>query len=332
MGASLCHDKRVIDRVIFNSDEEESDELALRGKSKSSPVGFTRNLHISTYKHERDLQSNKHPRLGDYKSSPTTPHRSEKFTAKANPYKQEQSDDLFQVDMWESTALPKGRPQLGNWKSSPVVSPYWEKLNTTAKHETQRWSDGRVGMRKISPHLYPHGHKGFKNTVYLNKPGMHTRAFSLRETILAHEHDIGEFVLGEHEAKLYKDTLENDTLQRVNNAVRLSAQTLNISNDISEEIARQGEVIDIANNDIHIAEQEIDESHHMIRGMKSIPHKIANMVWNKKPKVLVFDDLVQEKHDSKKIRRRSISDIVTHRKSLTVSKKQQKNTSWYETP
>jgi len=158
--------------------------------------------------------------------------------------------------------------------------------------------------------------------VDLDDQGVPTRAFSLRDTILAHKNDMAEFTMGEHEAKLYEDMVENDTIKHLNNAIRYSEQTLGISKDISEEIARQGEVIDEANNDLHITEQDIDESRHRLRGMKSIRHKIANIVWHKKPEVQVFDDIVLEKQDSKRFRRRSISDIVTHRKSLVVSKNQ----------
>merc|ERR1719419_464557 len=147
-------------------------------------------------------------------------------------------------------------------------------------------------MNKSMPHLFPHCPLLSRSSLELGDTERSSKGFSLSDKILDREQNLGVFVVGEHEAKLYEERLEKDTLKVLDNAVHIAGVTLDLSEELSEEVGRQGDVIDQANDDIRKTEQEIDESHLRLSGMKSIPSKIANVLWYRKSKVQLYDDIV----------------------------------------
>jgi len=114
-----------------------------------------------------------------------------------------------------------------------------------------------------------------------------------------------QFVHGEREAKLYMDAVETDTLNHVDNAVRIASLIVEKTEDITEELVRQGDVIRGANDDIHYTEQDVNQTNYTLKGMKSLRGKLGNMVWRKKPKIQEYNGF--ETDYGSAIRNRSVS-------------------------
>jgi len=111
------------------------------------------------------------------------------------------------------------------------------------------------------------------------------------------------FIKGEREAKLYAEMVERDTLTHMGNTLRIAEMIVQKSDDITEELVRQGDVINQANSDMHDTEQEVNQTNHTLKGMKSIRGKVANTLWHKKPKVDVYKGFQHNKGTSLRKRR-----------------------------
>jgi len=132
-----------------------------------------------------------------------------------------------------------------------------------------------------------------------------TGRLSLRQKMEERKTTRELFIHGEREAKLYMDAIETDTLSHVDNAVRIASLIVEKTDDITEELVRQGDVIRQANDDIHHTEQDVNQTNYTLKGMKSLRGKLGNMVWRKKPKVQEYSGF--ETDYGSAIRNRSVS-------------------------
>jgi len=108
---------------------------------------------------------------------------------------------------------------------------------------------------------------------------------SLQEKLEQRKNKPKPFIKGEREAKLYAEIVERDTLKHVGDTLRIAEMIVQKTDDIGGELARQGNVINQVNSDMHDTELEVNETNKTLKGMKSIRGKMVNMVRQKKPKV-----------------------------------------------
>jgi len=97
-----------------------------------------------------------------------------------------------------------------------------------------------------------------------------------------------DFVEGEHEAKIYMNKIQDNSMQQLTETFKDVESILEKETDIQRELKRQGEVINEANLDACIAEKDIDDTSHRLKGMKSLGGKFINLVSghpHHKPKV-----------------------------------------------
>jgi len=107
------------------------------------------------------------------------------------------------------------------------------------------------------------------------------------------QHRSNDFIEGEHQAKIYMDTVQDDSILQVTETLEVANSIIEKGNDMSEELARQRVVTSKANHDLDVTEHEIHDTNYMLKGMMSIPGKISNMV-RKKPKHKPYGQFLSE--------------------------------------
>jgi len=166
----------------------------------------------------------------------------------------------------------------------------------------------RLGMYKSTPNLIPGRRDNLRSTGEKRPQGI----ASLKKRMRERRTFSADLIRGEREANFYCDMVERDTINSLNNALRISKFTLDKCGDVMDELDRQSEVIRSADGDLHVAEQEMDESHEILTGMKSFRGKLAKVLKRKKQKIQLYNESKFE--NPERVRRNSESDIVYHKK------------------
>jgi len=163
------------------------------------------------------------------------------------------------------------------------------KMQQVSSHHRMAHSTPQLSRLKMpashsghGPHEHHgHGHHGHgHHHHHISQPSLIEKMKERR----AHPHDdFVNHVKGEHEAKKYMDALEDNSMAKVNEALQIVGSMVEKGNDTHEELKRQGEVVRQANRDIQDAEDDIDDTSHMLRGIRSVRGKLSNMVsWRSK--------------------------------------------------
>jgi len=139
---------------------------------------------------------------------------------------------------------------------------------------------------------------------------------SLRKRIEQRRSNPKPFITGEREAKLYAEAVERDTLKHVGNTLRIAESIVQKSDDITEELVRQGDVISTVNSDIHDTEQVVNQTNFTLKGMKSIRGKVGNILFRKKPEVQAYQGF-QDNRGSNIRNRRCVSLPVQMQNDMT---------------
>jgi len=176
-------------------------------------------------------------------------------------------------------------PEHGRRASAPgLLKP------TSPKH-------GRASAKSM-PELYEHkspkadGSKPEHNEHNLSKSDggrkhKHKHAPSLMDMVKNREKNPDQFIEGEDQAELYMIEIQDNSIMHMTNTLNIANKMIEKENDVIDELARQREVTNIANHDIHIAEQEIEDTDYMLAGMTSFFSKLVR----KKPKNVAYDGL-----------------------------------------
>jgi len=98
---------------------------------------------------------------------------------------------------------------------------------------------------------------------------------------------VNEFIDGEDQAEVYMDDVQNNSIMHMTNALNIANSMIEKENDVIVELERQREVTNKANHDIHVTEQEIEDTDYMLAGMTSFFSKLMR----KKPKNVPYDGL-----------------------------------------
>lgn len=81
---------------------------------------------------------------------------------------------------------------------------------------------------------------------------------------------------GEEAATQYMDAVEDNTLLSLDRTINCAANTVETGTDISDQLSNQREKIKNAHKNIHEAEQDLDQSKHKIKAIKSWGGMIGN--------------------------------------------------------
>lgn len=199
--------------------------------------------------------------------------------------------------------------------SKPEVEKYEELSESSPSLEEEEEDDSAVFLTRAQTMPARYGSKISKlqrpSSVAVSKsnPEFSDGRSSLRQRIEQRSNNPKPFITGEREAKLYAEAVERDTLKHVGNTLRIAQGIVQKSDDITEELVRQGDVICTVNKDIHDTEQVVNQTNHTLKGMKSIRGKVGNMLWRKKPEVQAYEGF-QDNRGSKIKNRRCVSAPV----------------------
>jgi len=92
-----------------------------------------------------------------------------------------------------------------------------------------------------------------------------------------------EGVNAEHEAKSYMTAVQNNTIDQLKETFTTVESIIVKETDTMEELKRQGNVVEQANQDIHDTEKDINDTNWRLKGMESLSNKLANIMFRKKP-------------------------------------------------
>jgi len=289
MGVALCKDSRsvpvTLDFAIPGYEDSESEELRVLGQAKSVPANLFEVSDDSLTTEDRDMYM---PRARRFKSVPNVSARkpvdlsngtSERSQRRALSVAHKSTPNLrlrrlenpINISEHGQTHDPRCRPLLRSTRSGNLHS-RTSILSNVLNHSTPR------NFRK--------------------KLSLRSRTFSLTDLMKDHQRESEATIVGEREAKLYAEMVEKDTIDHVENAVRIASLVATQSEHIGEELERQGGVIRQARNDIHNTDQDINDSNNALKGMKSVQGKVAmslrgkvaNKMRRKKPKFQLNDD------------------------------------------
>jgi len=288
MGVALCKDHRpvpfTLDFAIPGYENSESEELRVLEQAKSVPANLFEVSDDSLTTEDRDIYM---PQARRIKSVPNVSARkpvdlgngtSEKSQRRALSVAHKSTTDLCLRRLenpingqTHDNAFPRFRPLLRSTRSRNLHS-----------------------RTSILSNVLNHSTPG----NFRKKLSLRTRTFSLKDLMKEHQRESEITIVGEREAKLYAEMVEKDTIDHVENAVRIASLVATQSEHIGEELERQGGVIRQARNDIHNTDQDINDSNNALKGMKSVQGKVAmslrgkvaNKMRRKKPKFQLNDD------------------------------------------
>jgi len=91
----------------------------------------------------------------------------------------------------------------------------------------------------------------------------------------------------ESTAKRYCKMVREDSMRSLHQTISVASSIVEKGSDINKELARQEQVISMAETDISIAEFDIDEVTDVLKGMSSLRGKLSSVLKKKKPKLKV---------------------------------------------
>jgi len=139
-----------------------------------------------------------------------------------------------------------------------------------------------------------------KSLVVPNRRRRGSPEMSLMEKIKARHTVINlGCIRDEYEGRQYCDALKKDTLMELKNTCQVAETIVQKGDDISEELARQGKVVDKLNHVLHSTEQDLNDASYRLRGMKSLGGKVVNSLWHRKPKAHAHSGYMCESRDFK---------------------------------
>jgi len=188
-------------------------------------------------------------------------------------------------------------------ESSPII-----------EEEEEDYSEGFLTRAQTMPARS--SYKLHKPRVSVNKSKTLDGRASLKKRIEHRRSNPKPFITGEREAKLYAEAVEKDTLKHVGNTLRIAESIVQKSDDITEELVRQGDVISTVNSDIHDTEQVVNQTNFTLKGMKSIRGKVGNILFRKKPEVQAYQGF-QDNRGSNIRNRRCVSLPVQMQNDMT---------------
>lgn len=102
-----------------------------------------------------------------------------------------------------------------------------------------------------------------------------------------HPDERDEFVVvgvqNERQAEVYINAIQGNTADQIAEAFHAVESILVTGTDTIDELERQGNVIKRANDDIHIADRDINDTKFRLKGMQSLGNKLANIMFRKPP-------------------------------------------------
>lgn len=102
---------------------------------------------------------------------------------------------------------------------------------------------------------------------------------------------------GERVAKLYMKTLEDNTVNQLTETFEDVEAIVTLEIETMKELKRQHNVVNRANRDLHVAEKDINDTNHRLKGMKSVGNKIANIMF-RKPSHCVTAEIYESDNES----------------------------------
>jgi len=318
MGIVMCYDsKRTPFEIDFDAmGYEDSDELQLQEgvmRSASTLVEESDSLELRP---NRVISS---PNLsGKPEKRNTVNHR--QATAHGN-LQQEVYSRKHVINRGQQSVHSNASPH------SRFVSSKWKPYEHHGLRSDSRQirSMPELHLRKRDKPRYTGRHKNYDAHAYdlystkseeFGQLGAHANSshnphLSLKQRMHEHRRN-DQFIMGEREANLYADTVEEDTLSHVDSTLRIVGLISERTEDICEEIARQSETISKTNNDIQNTEQKMIQTNYTLNGMKSIGGKITNMLWNTEPEVIVHhhDFKAEERNHPRKCKSKPASTEI----------------------
>jgi len=204
--------------------------------------------------------------------------------------------------------------------SKPEVEKYEEVSESSTSLEEEEEDDPAVFLTRAQTMPARYGSKLSKlqrPSVSKSNPEFSNGRSSLRQRIEQKRNNPKPFITGEREAQLYAEAVERDTLKHVGNTLRIAQGIVQKSDDITEELGRQGEVINTVNKDIHDTEQVVNQTNHTLKGMKSIRGKVGNILFRKKPEVQAYEGF-QDNRGSIIKNRRCVSAPVQRQNDMSI--------------
>jgi len=183
-------------------------------------------------------------------------------------------------ELQTATLMPTfNRPSA---KSMPDLLEHKPQKAYCAKPELSEHKSQEADSSK--PELYEH--KSSKSDV--GRKHKHKHAPSLMDRLKDREKNpVDQFIEGEEEAEIYVDDIQKNSIMNMSETLNIANSMIEKENDVIDELKRQREVTSQANHDIHITEQEIEDTNYMLKGMQSYVSKLVR----KKPKIVAYDGL-----------------------------------------
>jgi len=91
----------------------------------------------------------------------------------------------------------------------------------------------------------------------------------------------GEGIQEEQQAKVYMDAVQDNTVDQITETFQDLESIIQKEVLTMDELKRQAIVIQDANDDIHAADNDINETNHRLHGMISLGNKLANIMFRK---------------------------------------------------
>jgi len=88
----------------------------------------------------------------------------------------------------------------------------------------------------------------------------------------------------ELQAKLWCNTVANDTLKNLSHTVRIAGSIVETGAAITDELSRQDRLLSMAETDISVSKYETEQVAKTLKGMRCLRSKLNNVMWKKSPK------------------------------------------------
>jgi hypothetical protein len=176
------------------------------------------------------------------------------------------TDDKDHQTFIRSETLPTKIQQSHSFQVTKSAPPL-PRLDEHARSEPPKWHKAH------HHHHHHHHHHNHHHNSLVEK--MKERQAHPHDDFVEHSHS-------EHKATQYMNALQDNSMSELSSTFGMVESMVEKGNDVHKELRRQGEVVRNANRDVHSAEKDINDSHHMLHGMKSLKGKFENMVKGKK--------------------------------------------------